>query len=66
MSASEDAQEALVRAYIACRLALESIPNLPAETAKAAADPIREFCRKLEAFVDHLADRDSLRGDEVA
>jgi hypothetical protein len=66
MSASDDAQQALVRAYIACRLALESIPNLPAETAKAVADPIREFCQKLEPFVDHLADRDSLPSDEVA
>jgi hypothetical protein len=66
MSASDDAEQALTRAYIACRLALESIPNLPAETAKAVADPIREFCRKLEPFVDHLADRDSLRSDEVA
>jgi hypothetical protein len=60
MSASDDAQQALVRAYIACRLALESIPNLPAETAKAVADPIREFCRKLEPFVDHLDDSDEV------
>jgi hypothetical protein len=66
MSASDDAQQALVRAYIACRLALESIPDLPADTAKAVADPIRQFCAKLEPFVDHLADRDSLRSDEVA
>jgi hypothetical protein len=66
MSASDDAQQALVRAYIACRLALDSIPNLPAETAEAVADAIREFCRKLEPFVEHVADRDSLRSDEVA
>ena len=66
MSASDDAQQALVRAYIACRLALESIPDLPAATADAVADPIREFCRTLEPFVAHLADRDSLRGDELA
>jgi hypothetical protein len=66
MSASDDAQQALVRAYIACRLALESIPDLPAETAHAVADPIREFCGKLEPFVEHLADRDSLRSDETA
>jgi hypothetical protein len=47
-------------------LALESIPDLPAETARAVGDPIREFCGKLEPFVEHLADRDSLRSDEVA
>jgi hypothetical protein len=66
MSASDDAQQALVRAYIACRLALESIPDLPAETAKAVREPIREFCGKLEPFVEHLADRDSLHSDEPA
>jgi hypothetical protein len=64
MSTSDDAQQALVRAYIACRLALDSIPNLPAETARAVADPIREFCGKLEPFVDHLANKESLRSDE--
>jgi len=66
MSASDDAHQALVRAYIACQLALESIPDLPAETAEAVADPIREFCQKLEPFVDHLAARESLRSGEVA
>jgi hypothetical protein len=64
MSTSDDAQQALVRAYIACRLALDSIPNLPAETARAVADPIREFCGKLEPFVDHLVNKESLRSDE--
>lgn len=61
-----DAEQALVRAYVACQLALGSIADLPAETAEAVAEPIREFCRKLEPYVGALADRDSRRGEEVA
>ncbi|HKN62865.1 MAG TPA: hypothetical protein VJV76_00895 [Gaiellaceae bacterium] len=60
-----DAEQALVRAYVACRLALESISDLPAETADAVAEPIRTFCRALEPYVGHLADRDSRRKEAI-
>lgn len=53
-----DAEQALVRAYVACRLALGSIDDLPAATAEAVGEPIREFCRALEPYVGHLADQD--------
>jgi len=53
-----DAEQALVRAYVACRLALESIDDLPAATADAVGEPIRVFCRALEPYVGHLADQD--------
>ena len=57
----EDAEQALVRAYIACRLALESISDLPAETAEAVTDPIHEFCQALEPYVGHLTAHDPRR-----
>lgn len=60
-----DAEQALIRAYIACQLALESIADLPPETADAVAEPIRVFCRTLEPHVGHLADRDSRREEAV-
>lgn len=60
-----EAEQALVRAYVACRLALESIGDLPAETAEAVTEPIHEFCQALEPYVGHLTGRDS-RADEVA
>jgi hypothetical protein len=60
MSAAE-AEQALVRAYIACQIALQSIEDLPAETAEAVGQPIRDFCRALEPYVGHLADRDPHR-----
>ena len=43
-----DAEDALVRAYFACNLALESLADLPAETRAAVEEPIREFCSSLE------------------
>jgi hypothetical protein len=60
-----DAEQALVRAYIACRLALESIADLPAETAGAVTEPIHEFCNALEPYVSHLTDNDSRRDNAV-
>ena len=60
-----DAEQALVRAYVACRLALESISDLPAETADAVTEPIRAFCQALEPYVGHLTDRDSCREEAI-
>ena len=54
-----DAEQALVRAYVACQLALESITDLPAETADAVDEPIRAFCQALEPYVGHLTESDS-------
>ena len=50
------AEQALVRAYVACQLALDSIEDLPRETAEAVQEPIREFCRRLGPFVEPLRD----------
>jgi hypothetical protein len=50
-----EAEQALTRAYIACKLALDSLDELPPETVEAVEEPVREFCRRLEPFVGHLA-----------
>lgn len=53
------AEQALIRAYVGCKLALEAIGDLPQETAEAAEEPIREFCQRLEPFVGNLPDATS-------
>jgi hypothetical protein len=55
VSARTDAEQALRRAYIACKLALGTLDDLPRETMEAVEEPIREFCHSLEPFVGHLA-----------
>jgi hypothetical protein len=56
------AEQALVRAYVACNLALESLHELPGETVEAVEEPIREFCRRLKPFVGHLTDEAGTSG----
>jgi hypothetical protein len=58
---SADAEQALVRAYVACRMALESIGDLPPETADAVTKPAHEFCEALEPYVGHLTGHESPR-----
>jgi hypothetical protein len=38
------AEHALIRAYIACNLAREALPELPQATAAAVEDAVRTFC----------------------
>jgi hypothetical protein len=55
-------EQALVRAYVACNVALDALPELPAETVEAVEEPIKEFCRRLEPFVGHLVDKAEASG----
>jgi hypothetical protein len=41
---TETRLEALIRLEVACRLALESLPKLPAETEEALREPIETLC----------------------
>lgn len=50
------AEQALVRAFVGCKIALEAIDDLPQETAEAVEEPLREFCRRLGPFVGNLPD----------
>jgi hypothetical protein len=55
--------EALIKLEVACRLALESLPELPAETEEALREPIETLCevtgRELERLKPGLLGRDA-------
>jgi hypothetical protein len=57
-----EAEQALVRAYVACQLALESLEDLPPDTVQAVEKPVREFCGSLEPFVGHLVEEKASTG----
>jgi hypothetical protein len=40
-----DAVDALLRAYVACNLAKDALPDLPPDTAAAIEEPVEQFCR---------------------
>ena len=58
---TETTLEALIRLEVACRLALESLPKLPAETQEALREPIETLCevsgRELERLKPGVLDR---------
>jgi hypothetical protein len=41
---SENRLQALIKLEVACRLALESLPELPPETEEALREPIQTLC----------------------
>jgi hypothetical protein len=59
----ESRLQALIKMEVACRLALESLPELPRETEEALREPIDTLCqvteRELERLRPGLADRAS-------
>lgn len=46
--------DALVRLQVACRLALEALPNLPEDTRQALREPIEALCAVTEKQLDEL------------
>jgi hypothetical protein len=58
------AEQALVRAYVACQIALDSLSELPAQTVEAVEEPIKEFCRRLEPFVGDLSNKAQVSGPD--
>lgn len=46
--------EALIKMEVACRLALESLPRLPAETEQALREPIDTLCQVTEREIERL------------
>jgi hypothetical protein len=59
------AREALIKMEVACQLALDSLPDLPAQTEQALRDPIEQLCRVTEHELQQLQPGFS-RGDRVA
>jgi hypothetical protein len=39
------AEDALIRAYIACNIAKDALSNLPPEIVVAVEEPLDQFCR---------------------
>jgi len=58
---TETRLEALIKLEVACRLALESLPKLPADTEEALRKPIETLCdisgRELERLKPGVLDR---------
>ena len=40
----DDAANALVQAYVACKIALDALPDLPADVREDAERPLHDFC----------------------
>ena len=59
----ESRLQALIKMEVACRLALESLPELPRDTEEALREPIDTLCkiteRELERLRPGLVDRTS-------
>jgi hypothetical protein len=50
----ESRLQALIKMEVACRLALESLPELPRETEEALRDPINTLCKITEREIERL------------
>jgi hypothetical protein len=46
--------QALIKMEVACRLALESLPELPRETEDALREPIETLCKVTEGELERL------------
>ena len=59
----ESRLQALIKMEVACRLALESLPELPRETEEALREPIETLCnitgQEIERLRPGLLDRPS-------
>jgi hypothetical protein len=50
----ESRLQALIKMEVACRLALESLPELPRETEEALREPIGTLCQVTERELERL------------
>jgi hypothetical protein len=47
--------QALIKMEVACRIGLESLPQLPKESADALREPIEPLCRATQREVERLS-----------
>jgi hypothetical protein len=50
----EEAFQALIKAYVACRLAQEALPRLPDDVRALVEEPLAAFCRAVEPEIDRI------------
>jgi actin-like ATPase involved in cell morphogenesis len=48
------AVQALMRAYVACRLAVDALPDLPEQVRSAVETPVTELCRTVEPALKRI------------
>jgi hypothetical protein len=58
----EAARDALIRAYVACRVATDALPDLPPEIRERVQDAVTELCDVIGPAVDTVAPEFFLRG----
>jgi len=46
--------DALIQLKVACRLALDALPELPPETTEALRDPIQSLCEITERELERI------------
>jgi hypothetical protein len=49
-----DAIDAIIRAYVACRLALDALPRLPDELKAVLTEPIKTLCDTLGPALERV------------
>ena len=54
MDADDCAIRALIRAYIACRLAIDSLPYLPDAVRRQVSEPVTALCHVIGPALDEI------------
>jgi hypothetical protein len=54
----DDALQALIRAYVACRVAIDALPALPDDVRIAVEGAVTTFCRVVEPELERVGRRD--------
>jgi hypothetical protein len=44
--------DALIQAYIACKIAIDALPSLPPDVRADAEQPLRAFCKAIEPAIN--------------
>jgi hypothetical protein len=52
--APTDTVKALIQLEVACRIALDALPEIPAQTKQALRDPIKSLCEITERELDRI------------
>jgi hypothetical protein len=58
----QEAINALIHAYVACKLALEALPLLPDSVRDAVRGPVTELCRIVEPELERLEAGSTTKG----
>jgi hypothetical protein len=54
LALDNDAVQALINAYVACKLAMDALPHLPDDVRAAVEEPVTALCRVVGPEVERL------------